>query len=50
MHGYVYIYLDIIYMVITLPKAGYDTFQSVQSKTWIADAQATRTISHLGLQ
>jgi hypothetical protein len=24
MHGYIYIYLDMIYMVITLPKAGYD--------------------------
>jgi hypothetical protein len=25
MHGYIYIYLDMIYMVITLPKAGYDS-------------------------
>jgi hypothetical protein len=24
MHGYIYIYLDMIYVVITLPKAGYD--------------------------
>jgi hypothetical protein len=29
MHGYIYIYLDMIYMVITLPKAGYDKTERV---------------------
>jgi hypothetical protein len=24
MHGYIYTYLDMIYMVVTLPKVGYD--------------------------
>jgi hypothetical protein len=27
MHGYIYIYLDMIYVVITLPKAGYDIWK-----------------------
>jgi hypothetical protein len=42
MHGYIYIYLDMIYIVITLPKAGYDNLEQHMSSIpqSVADAAA----------
>ena len=44
MHGYIYIYLDMIYMVITLPKAGYDIENKLLT---VVDTTHSRDLSYI---